>query len=77
MYFSLYLSLLPMEMRRGHQSPWHCFTDGCEVPCGCWELNHTPANAACALNQCWVVYLDSEIHFHSSHVRTNYLLIIR
>jgi hypothetical protein len=25
--------------RRGHQIP---LTDGCELPCGCWELNSRP-----------------------------------
>lgn len=31
--------LVPLEVRRGHQSPWTEAIDTCEVSCELWELN--------------------------------------
>ena len=30
------------EVSREHQIPWTWITDGCESPCGCWDLNPGP-----------------------------------
>ena len=35
-YLDEYTVAVFRHTRRGHQTP---FIDGCELPCGCWELN--------------------------------------
>lgn len=34
--------LVPLGVQRGHRFPGTRVTDGCEPPCGCWELNPDP-----------------------------------
>ena len=38
-YLDEYTVAVFRHTRRGHQTP---FIDGCELPCGCWELNSGP-----------------------------------
>ena len=33
---------VPIEAREGVRSPRTGVTGGCELPCGCWELNSGP-----------------------------------
>ena len=33
---------VPSEASEGHQIPGTGVIDGCETPCGCWELNLGP-----------------------------------
>jgi hypothetical protein len=38
--YALHMCLVPTEARREHQILSRTgVTDGCELPCGCWELN--------------------------------------
>lgn len=34
--------LVSMETGRGHRVPQIGVVDGCELPCECWDLNHSP-----------------------------------
>jgi hypothetical protein len=38
-YLSKYIVAVLRDPRRGHRIP---ITDGCEPPCGCWDLNSEP-----------------------------------
>ena len=43
--------LVSVKTREGTKSCGTDITDGCELPCGCWELNLAPlGRAATALN---------------------------
>jgi hypothetical protein len=35
----LHVYLYTEEARKEHQTPGSGVADGCEMPCGCWELN--------------------------------------
>ena len=37
-----HMSLVSEEARRGHWIPGTGVTNGCELPCGCWELTPGP-----------------------------------
>lgn len=37
-----YACLVPMKVKRGHQTHWNWNFTWLEPPCGSWELNHSP-----------------------------------
>jgi hypothetical protein len=49
--------------RRGHQIP---ITDGCEPPCGCWELNSGPLEELAEVRQSWGTALSVKCKLHKS-----------
>ena len=50
MYVCMYIySILPAYMLAGQKRAPDLITDGCEPPCGCWELNSGPSEEQAVL----------------------------